>query len=62
MLPQQQGLNSECDGMVWRVDVGMSSGVLNAMPQVCDSFHFSICIMARRVPRSIPCHVAPGLH
>lgn len=21
--------------MVWRVDVGMSSGVLNAMPQVC---------------------------
>lgn len=34
MLLQQQGLNSECDGMVWRVDVGMSSGVLNAMPQV----------------------------
>ncbi len=21
--------------MVWRVDVGMSSGVLNAQPQVC---------------------------
>jgi hypothetical protein len=35
LMMQQQGLNSECDGMVWRVDVGMSSGVLNAMPQVC---------------------------
>ncbi len=28
------GLNSECDGKVWRVDVGMSSGVLNAEAQV----------------------------
>lgn len=29
-----EGLNSECDGKVWRVDVGMSSGVLNADAQV----------------------------
>ena len=28
--PQLRGANAECDGMVWRVDVGMSSGVLNA--------------------------------
>jgi hypothetical protein len=34
--PQQQGLNSECEGMVWRVDVGMSSGVLNAQPQALE--------------------------
>lgn len=32
--PQMEGLNSECDGKVWRVDVGMSSGVLNAEAQV----------------------------
>jgi hypothetical protein len=25
-----RGCNCECDGKVWRVDVGMSSGVLNA--------------------------------
>lgn len=31
---QMDGLNSECDGKVWRVDVGMSSGVLNAEAQV----------------------------
>jgi len=28
--PQMRGCNCECDGKVWRVDVGMSSGVLNA--------------------------------
>lgn len=32
--PQMCGCNEECDGMVWRVDVGMSSGVLDAAPQV----------------------------
>lgn len=34
--PQMSGLNAECDGRVWRVDVGMSSGVLNADPQVLE--------------------------
>ena len=33
-IAQMYGLNSECDGKVWRVDVGMSSGVLNAEAQV----------------------------
>lgn len=32
--PQMCGCNGECDGRVWRVDVGMSSGVLDADPQV----------------------------
>jgi hypothetical protein len=32
--PQMMGANCECDGRVWRVDVGMSSGVLDAEPQV----------------------------
>ena len=34
VVSQQKGLNQECDGQVWRVDVGMSAGVLNALPQV----------------------------
>lgn len=32
--PQMSGCNSECGGQIWRVDVGMSQGVLNAGPQV----------------------------
>lgn len=33
--PQMGGVNCECDGRVWRVDAGMSSGVMDAAPQVC---------------------------
>jgi hypothetical protein len=32
--PQMSGVNCECDGRVWRVDAGMSGGVLDAAPQV----------------------------
>jgi hypothetical protein len=28
--PQMRGANVDCDGLVWRIDVGMSSGVLDA--------------------------------
>ena len=31
---QLTGANCECSGHVWRMDVGMSGGVLNALPQV----------------------------
>lgn len=34
--PQMRGVNCECDGKVWRVDVGMSSGVLNAPTAVLE--------------------------
>jgi hypothetical protein len=34
--PQMSGLNAECNGRIWRVDVGMSSGVLNADAQVLE--------------------------
>lgn len=34
--PQLSGCNCECGGQVWRVDVGMSRGVLNAGPQVLE--------------------------
>jgi hypothetical protein len=31
---QTNGANCECSGRVWRMDVGMSKGVLDAPPQV----------------------------
>ena len=34
--PQSKGLNECFGGQVWRVDVGMSSGVLGAAPQVLE--------------------------
>ncbi len=32
--PQLRGVNEVCNGCAWRVDVGMSGGVLGASPQV----------------------------
>ena len=34
--PQMGGANSECNGKVWRLDVGMSSNMLDAAPCVLD--------------------------
>ena len=34
--PQLGGANCECDGKIWRIDVGMSFGVLGAEPQVLE--------------------------
>ncbi len=34
--PQLAGCNCECDGKVWRIDVGLSRGVLGAGPQVLE--------------------------
>ncbi|CAM6007872.1 unnamed protein product [Sphagnum balticum] len=34
--PQTVGANCTCDGRVWRIDVGMSSGVLHALPEVLE--------------------------
>lgn len=34
--PQMNGCNCECDGRVWRVDIGMSYGVLSAAAQVLE--------------------------
>jgi hypothetical protein len=31
-----RGANVECDGLVWRIDVGMSSGVLDAPVSVLE--------------------------
>jgi hypothetical protein len=34
--PQMNGANAECDGRVWRLDVGMSRNMLDAGPCVLD--------------------------
>ena len=34
--PQMAGANSECDGRVWRLDVGMSRNMLDARPCFLD--------------------------
>lgn len=34
--PQMSGCNCECEGKIWRIDVGMSSGVLDATPEVLE--------------------------
>ena len=34
--PQRAGCNCECDGVVWRVDVGLSRGIFGAAPQVLE--------------------------
>lgn len=34
--PQLSGANCECNGKVWRIDVGMSSGVLDANVQILE--------------------------
>lgn len=36
--PQMEGANCECDGRVWRLDVGMSKGMLDAPPCVLEIF------------------------
>lgn len=32
----QTRINSACEGMVWRVDVGMSAGVMNNVPEILE--------------------------
>lgn len=34
--PQTAGANGKCNCKIWRIDVGMSSGVLNAIPEVLE--------------------------
>ena len=46
VLLQAGGANCECNGQVWRMDVGMSSGVLNAVPQVMLCLSLAWCILS----------------
>lgn len=69
--PQMGGLNAECGGRVWRVDAGMSSGVLDAEPQVLElSRNEEGALVARAlrgagaglVVREVVYEAGPGLH
>ncbi|CAI7756408.1 unnamed protein product [Closterium sp. NIES-53] len=46
--PQVGGANGECGGRVWRIDVGMSSGMLNAPPQVLEIVGDSVQVLGAR--------------
>jgi len=35
----QRRINQSCDGKVWRIDVGMSAGVSDNMPEVLEIVH-----------------------
>ena len=56
LLVQTIGANCECNGRVWRMDVGMSKGVLNARPQVC---HTSCLQPPQSTPRPSGCPPFP---
>eukprot|EP00238_Polyblepharides_amylifera_P003518 CAMPEP_0196578186 /NCGR_PEP_ID=MMETSP1081-20130531/7135_1 /TAXON_ID=36882 /ORGANISM="Pyramimonas amylifera, Strain CCMP720" /LENGTH=341 /DNA_ID=CAMNT_0041897323 /DNA_START=165 /DNA_END=1190 /DNA_ORIENTATION=+ len=34
--PQEKGVNSECRGQLWRIDVGQSRGIMGATPEVIE--------------------------
>lgn len=53
--PQLTGANCECNGHVWRMDVGMSGGVLNALPQVLEIYQVHAETMVRVVTAAAPC-------
>ncbi|PSC70174.1 ser thr phosphatase [Micractinium conductrix] len=58
--PQMGGVNCECDGRIWRADAGMSSGVLNATPQVLefskDEEGQLVARMLRQSMYGVECH------
>lgn len=56
--PQLTGANCECNGHVWRMDVGMSGGVLNASPQILEIEDVNGETTIRLVTASLPCMVA----
>ena len=50
--PQLGGCNGECDGRIWRVDVGMSFGVVRADPEVLEIQGDTVTVLNARVPAS----------
>ena len=50
--PQLGGCNGECDGRIWRVDVGMSFGVVGADPEVLEIQGDTVKVLNARVPAS----------
>jgi hypothetical protein len=50
--PQLGGCNGECDGRIWRIDVGMSFGVVGADPEVLEIEGDTVKVLNARVPAS----------
>ena len=48
--PQLGGCNGECDGRIWRIDVGMSFGVVGADPEVIEIDGETVRVLNSRVP------------
>lgn len=46
--PQTLGANSKCEGQIWRIDVGMSSGMLNAKPEVLEIIDDDVRVLSTR--------------
>jgi hypothetical protein len=44
--PQQKGINSGCNGKVWRTDVGVSRGIYGNAPQVIEIIGGKVRVLA----------------
>ena len=51
--PQLGGCNEECDGRIWRIDVGMSFGVVGAEPQVLEIDGDEVRVLSSKVPATM---------
>ncbi|GAQ87991.1 hypothetical protein KFL_003920100 [Klebsormidium nitens] len=51
--PQETGANSECNGRIWRIDVGMSSGILQAAPQVLEISGSDVRVLSEETGRDL---------
>lgn len=49
--PQRGGCNCECDGLVWRVDVGLSRGVFGNPPQALEIVGDTVRVLTSAGPR-----------
>jgi hypothetical protein len=51
--PQLGGCNGECDGQIWRIDVGMSFGVVGADPEVLEIDGEQVTVLTSRKPSRV---------
>mmetsp|Transcript_44754 Transcript_44754/g.71843 ORF Transcript_44754/g.71843 Transcript_44754/m.71843 type:complete len:397 (-) Transcript_44754:464-1654(-) len=51
--PQMGGCNNQCDGRIWRIDVGMSFGVVGADPEVLEIDGDSVRVLTANVPAAV---------
>lgn len=51
--PQLGGCNGECNGRIWRIDVGMSFGVVGADPEVLEIDGDDVRVLTAKVPAAM---------